>query len=170
MGVYGYSFFTFTVGCFSWSRDVANTDHVFQLWGGTSTSAWSAEGGLRPNTRNRPLHSGNKPSAWLAACCTPIVKGQFSFERKFYSHFGYRKTLPGWSLNAVHLDGHVDGVTWAYPSPWGDWMGNAKHISGWETNMPYGWRYISPGGGDNVNGSKTGIKPIDGFSGAFDED
>jgi prepilin-type N-terminal cleavage/methylation domain-containing protein len=169
MGVYGYSFFIFTVGCITWSGSVANTDHVFQIAGGTSTSAWSAEGGLRPNIKNRPVHTSGKPSAWLASCNTPIIIGPYNFERHFYSHFGYRQTLPGWRFNAVHLDGHVHDAKWEYPSAWGDWMGNAYHITGFEANMPYGWQYISPGGGDNVNGSKTGIKPIDGLEGGFDE-
>ncbi|MFC1671931.1 prepilin-type N-terminal cleavage/methylation domain-containing protein [Planctomycetota bacterium] len=167
MGVYGYAFYLFTTGCTSPEGTTHDPGHVLIAAGGTSTAGWNAAGGFRPNTHNRPVRSTNKPSVWLAACHTPVT--YFSFSRDFSSHFSYRETLPGWRFNAVHLDGHVHDGVWAYPKKVTEWLCDASHIHSANTNMPYGWEFIDPGGADNIDGSRNGIRVTPGFNGAFDE-
>jgi prepilin-type N-terminal cleavage/methylation domain-containing protein len=173
IGVYGYTWFLFTVGCVDRNGNLNTTDHVMQSEGGTCRNPGYAET-KRPNTRHRNPHSSNKPSVWLAACVTPIIHLSAAGgdnERQMKSHFGFRQMLPGWRHNAVHLDGHVHDQAWRIPviPYYRQWAYVATHINGYHTNLPYGWLYVNPGGADNQNGSKYGIKLMDGFEGAFDE-
>ena len=167
--VFGYSYFTFTVGCTNPEGSIQTLGHVIKAEGGTLVNPWYGETGFRHNTKHRPMHTSNKPSAWISSCCTPVYYYR-SIYRKFSSHFGKRQTLPGWRFNAVHIDGHVHDGAWKYPTIATEWLCNATHIDSYNTYLPYGWEYIDPGGTDGYKGSESGIKKIDGFESAFDED
>jgi hypothetical protein len=69
-----------------------------------------------------------------------------------------------WRFNTVHLDGHVHDATWLRPEKAVGWMSGYNTSGGALIDIdPYGWQWIDPS-----NKGTYGLRPIDGFSGAFD--
>jgi hypothetical protein len=163
-GVYGYALFTFTTGCLDADGQVYDANHRMPtLPGGAADSTGEVESGHRPNTKHLPMHTSNKPSAWIAACHTPI--DYWNYERYYSSHFGYRQTSPGWRFNAVHLDGHVHDAVFQItnvPIQWWDCRPKDMGYGSNDWKMPYGWIYVD-------NDLSKGVKTM-GLDTAFDED
>jgi hypothetical protein len=173
IGVYGYTWFLFTVGCQDVNGNVLTPLHIFKKYGGTCNSPGGET--KRDNTRFKNPHANHKGSVWLAACVTPIIhktEAGTDNERFMRSHFGHRQMRPDWRYNVVHLDGHVHDQAYRYTSipyhrQWGGF--NLPWIDSRQTNLPYGWQWVQTGGSNNSNTSLYGHIKTPGFEGAFDE-
>ncbi len=147
----GYEFFVCTVGCVPGHKPA----HVLKIAGGQASSMISGSGeeGLRPATKNRPVHTSAKPSAWLAACHIPHLAdsgGEYS-PRVYRSHFGYREAIPQeWRFNAVHIDGHV------HQAAFRELLKPVTWLTAPATSGPYGWEWVDPS--SNETKSTKGIR------------
>jgi prepilin-type N-terminal cleavage/methylation domain-containing protein len=163
-GMFGYHYFTRKVGCPTYFEDRTKTAHMFG-----NLSASLAEGpNCRPDTRNRSITTAAHPSAWVAACHTPMggsaSSGGDPVPRRFQSHFGALSTYVGSSFrfNILHIDGHVDDSRWQDTWFGGGYLVNLKSASTSQKNRPYGfWRQGSQG--------SEGPRESPSFEGAFDQ-
>jgi prepilin-type N-terminal cleavage/methylation domain-containing protein len=168
--ILGYEFFVVTVGCMPDHL----SGHVLQQLGGTASSQINKYGeeGLRPGTRNRPVDSAAKPSAWLAAdqiaFTDPPASGHYK-PRHYTSHFGYRDVIPSdWRFNIVHLDGHVDDNIWKEVRTTKSWLTRATCSTDGQGG-PYGWEWVDDSGNDprSLNGIRVQSHMIG--NGPFDQ-
>jgi prepilin-type N-terminal cleavage/methylation domain-containing protein len=150
--IFGYNFFSHSVGCAANQENPGSTAHLLAPLG--AATKWTAEAPYRPATRHRNMRMSNKPECWIACCRIPTSK-------RNRSHFGVSNALQGllgtFRFNVVHLDGHVDDSTWVDTSTYSTW-----YIYIGASSRPYGWRCV---GGNPDNG----VEDNPNIDGSFDE-
>jgi prepilin-type N-terminal cleavage/methylation domain-containing protein len=165
--VLGYEFFVSTVGCMP--NHIPG--HILAAAGGVGglpeqNHLYGIEEGFRPATKSRPVGAGAKPSAWVAACHTPLTYRDFP--REYRSHFGVRQTVVGmFRFNVGHLDGHVHDSLWQEVYVSKTWLYRNESMVKDHKDLPYGWIWIDDSG--RQARCVSGLKIRDGFKGAFDQ-
>jgi hypothetical protein len=137
---FGYTLFLLSTGCDQWLENNSQS-HVLVTKitpNGTKPHVGSAgckEVPYRWTTNNTYPTTSHPGPVWLASDCPPHKSG--TKERR-PTHFGVRQTLTGqFRFNVVHLDGHVDDLTW-----------RDTHLttSKWHTTNSvggvYGWEFV----------------------------
>jgi hypothetical protein len=163
-GAFGYSLFTYSVGCAAGKHDIRNGDWSY------GSGVKGKEQPFRYATRSNDMRASHKPSTWIASCHPPVSSYQFT--RYYSSHFGYRDAVPGgWRFNVGHIDGHVDDAkwmearaTWPTNSALADWLFLQQSFFG----VPYGWRFKTLDRAQMPGVADTNLEPIPGFPLPFD--
>jgi prepilin-type N-terminal cleavage/methylation domain-containing protein len=168
-GVFGYQMFINTTGCSLLPKGVTN--HTMIVARGASVQYLRRDGGgWRPNTRYKSVRATHKPSVWLAADLPPHADSndQRAWPTRYRSHFGTLQTIPGeWRYNVLHLDGHVHDEIWRDTYLSEDWALYRRGDDSSGSPWVYGWEWVDDA---NVTTRSTyGIRPKNGFTGAFDE-
>ena len=164
-GVFGYEFFTYSVGCAKNVHDIAGASGTGDINDG--------EQPFRHATNHKDMTAFHKPSTWIASCIRPVEKYKWCSgcdgiaSRDFLGHFGCREVVPQlYRFNVLHLDGVVDDEYWMeYLNQSDDWHFERTSGDAW-MKSPYGWRFKDP---SSISGAAKGIELIPGFPRAFDE-
>jgi prepilin-type N-terminal cleavage/methylation domain-containing protein len=153
-GNFGYALFIYSIGCaIDKSSHTCPADGGTGNWNGSEEHfRWAAKGA-------DALHTGFKPSVWLAACTPAHIKDSWkSNSYEHISHFGARSAKLGtFRFNVIHMDGHVDD------SQWKSWWQSGNWDNMWQTGcwgFPYGYEQTS---------GPYGCEKEPEFEGAFDD-
>jgi prepilin-type processing-associated H-X9-DG protein len=168
--MYGYEFFVRQVNCAKNQKDKSFVDHIIKAapYNGSQDAQYAEGPNHRPDTGNRSLRASARPSAWMAACHTPLLREGWGTQMYVMSpsHFGSTRARAqgggeSFRFNVLHVDGHVHDDVWKeYLVDAVSWLPKGDGYS--TANRPYGWWLKGPYG-DGC------LKTTPMFEGAFDQ-